>query len=394
MNYFQMKKVIQKIKIFALLSTVVCLLSQAHAVLLGPDDTDAASLERAKAFPAVCLVEGAKIRGSGVLIHRDESVSWILTAAHLVEDQDIDQTFVMFDDFLRTPCLEAIFPTSGHRVFPSWEIKKDIALLRVPTHPSFPAPLPLFNSQKNFLDYDKTWQIWRGEGHIVGYGLHGHDNKDLALDDKRRHVPTTFLVDVARDDRDEGCGFWSIISCAPLSENIPFSARNASSSPYDYAIFSTLLTRDTDTKRLGFLIPPDLKMTPIYPQTIPERRLPFQGAARPGDSGGPLLVTHKGTHYVLGIGYDWLTEEKPCLQTYFTSVPHFFPWIHEHIPALAPRARSPLPTTRSVAHVCAQVPSYIDPIFLYLLRKKSYTGRPTRPPVGVHALSMSTSHTL
>ena len=394
MNYFRIKKVIQKIKNIALFCAFACGYTQSHAILLGPDDTDEASLARARAFPAVCLVEGAKIRGSGVLIHSDDAVSWILTAAHLVEDQDIDRTFVMFDDFLRTPCLEAIFPTAGHRVFPSWDIKKDIALLRVPTHPSFPKPLPLFDIQKNFLDYDATWQIWRGEGHIVGYGLHGHDKKDLTLDYKKRHVPTTFLVDVARDERDEGCGFWSIVSCAPLSENIPVSARNASSSSYDCAIFSTLLTRDPNTKRLGFLILPDPKKTPFYPQTICERRLPFQGAAQPGDSGGPLLVTHKGEHFVLGIGYDFLTEDKPCLQTYFTSVPHFSPWIHAHIPALAPRVRSPLPMTRSIAYMSDQAPSYIDSTFMYLLHKKSYTGRPNRPPVGMHALSMSTTHDL
>ncbi|MBA4118434.1 MAG: hypothetical protein C0514_06045 [Candidatus Puniceispirillum sp.] len=365
------KGIIRKFSFLAL-GLLLTLASPAGAVLIGPDDTEEDSFDRAQDFPYTCSVRTTTHSASGVLVEKNEGVIWVLTVKHLVEDTDASDITVEFYGKPRLVCADVFSPTFGHRTAAkNWGISCDIALLKIETTASLPEPVALFNPYLPALRYDKTWQIWRGQGHIIGYGKHGSKSDNLTLDGKPYHTVAPFFVDVTRDCRDEGCGFWNIIST--FAQDKELIAPDGT--------YQTLFTRDV-------LTPPRLGIAQPGAPTISDKIIPRQGTTCPGDSGGPLVVFHDDTPYILGIAFHAHSPEESGLHTsFYSSVPYFAHWIRETIfETMLPRTIGGewSPFRSMTLH---SLPLYVNPAFLYKLKKKTAPQSLKKPPLGLHDLS-------
>ncbi|MCA0370751.1 MAG: S1 family peptidase [Proteobacteria bacterium] len=372
-NILKNKEITRKFSFLAM-GMLLTLASQAGAVLIGPDDTEKDSFARAQDFPYTCSVRTSTHSASGVLVEKNEGVAWVLTVKHLVEGTDASDITVGFYGEPPLVCTDVFSPTFGHRTAAqNWDISSDIALLKIETTASLPEPVALFNPYLPALKYDKTWQIWRGEGHIIGYGKHGSNLKKLTLDGKPYHTVAPFFVDVTRDLCDEGCGFWNIIST--FAQDRGLIAPDGT--------YQTLLTRDV-------LTPPRLGLAKPGAPTISDQIISHQGTTCPGDSGGPLVVFHEGTPYVLGIAFHAYSLAEGGLHTsLYSSVPYFAHWIRETI------FETTLPRTTGSewfpfrSMTLSSLPLYVDPVFLYKLKKKTAPRSIKKPPLGLHDLSTS-----
>ena len=374
MNNTLKNKGISKKLSFLALGMLLTLASPARAVLIGPDDTEEDSFKRAQDFPYTCSVKTATHRASGVLVEKNEGFAWVLTVKHLVEDTNASDITVEFYGRPRLVCADVFSPTFGHRTAAkNWDISSDIALLKIETTASLPEPVALFNPYLPALKYDKKWQIWRGQGHIIGYGKHGSNLGKLTLDGKPYHAVAPFFVDVTRDLCDEGCGFWNIIST--FAQDSDLIAPDGT--------YETHLTRDLYT-------PPRLGIGAPSTPTISDQAIPLQGTTCPGDSGGPLVVFHDGTPYVLGIAFHAYSLEDGGLHTaLYSSIPYFAHWIRETIFQI--NLQHGLNDTWSpfTSMTLHSLPPYVDPVFLYKLKKKTAPRSLKKPPLGLHDLSTS-----
>ena len=66
-----------------------------------------------------------------------------------------------------------------------------------------------------------------------------------------------------------------------------------------------------------------------------KRALPLEGAAGPGDSGGPAFISEQGRTCVIGVGsgqdHRGRSEGQYGVKEFYTRVSRFVPWIEQTI---------------------------------------------------------------
>lgn len=334
-------------KLLHIVLMIVIGISQAQAVLIREDDTDAASLDRAKAYPAVCRLEfmekGRLKQGTGVLIKTIGSIGWVLTAQHNTCNENYDTIFDVrahFEDSQGSKHvvkpLACSVPRSGPMGIISCGIEKDLSLIAYDLPSLFNIdPMPLCSSTQSILTHDADAGISRGEGCIVGYGYHGINNKpeSFGIDQKKRHASTYFMEYKRRSKN-----IWSLFS----SLSIEPLALGVKSSPFfrdDFKatrdVFMTRFARNESNflyydQSDGWNVDP--RLIAYETSCIAERIHPLQGLIQGGDSGAPLIVMEGGKPSVLGIVSHEYTDYHLCFKnSRFTPVGYYKSWLDKFL---------------------------------------------------------------